>query len=280
MARFDDGEVKSISSISQNGLIKIRHSIELNTPATIETSMKPFLDNGHVDKSHKMRVQFKGSHSLKITTMSESHGEKVLRLQFPPIYKFHNPKGMHAPLLGRNEKLTLRLLDYIEFQSLLLNKELKASFDIQYIKSTEKEIQCRLGTIRVLLELFSRTRYILYFRHTADQRPGFVEWPVDLFKEPKEPSKKCKSLTLESQDGRTLSGSKSLSRRSTQGSISTIATFESSATAFARIQERSTGLGAEGVKGLIVEFHEPSGMLCPLSLQSRTLWSSTKGIES
>jgi hypothetical protein len=88
-----------------------------------------------------------------------------------------------------------------------------------------------------------------------------VEWPVDLFKEPKEPSKKCKSLTLESQDGRALSGSKSLSRRSTQGSVNTIATFESSAgPAFARIQERSTGLGAKGLKGLIIEFHEPGGM--------------------
>jgi hypothetical protein len=88
-----------------------------------------------------------------------------------------------------------------------------------------------------------------------------VEWLVDLFKEPKEPSKKCKSLTLESQDGRALLGSKSLSRRSTQGSISTIATFESSAgPAFARIQERSTGLGAKGVKGLVIEFHEPGGM--------------------
>ena len=129
---------------------------------------------------------------------------------------------------------------------------------MQLIKSTgEKDIQCRLGTIRILLEPFSHTRYILYFRHTNDQKPGFVEWPVDLFKEPKEPSKKCKSLTLESHDGRTLSGSKSLSRRSTQGSISTIAKFESTAgPAFARIQERAT----KSVKGLIVEFHEASGM--------------------
>ncbi|PMD31234.1 hypothetical protein L207DRAFT_591702 [Hyaloscypha variabilis F] len=237
IARFDDGEVKSISAISQNGLIKIRHSVEPNAPANIETSMKPFLDNGHVDKSHKLRVQFKGSHSLKITTMLEPQGEKVLRLQVPPVYKFHNPK------------------DYTDFQSLLLNKDLKASFDVQHIKSTsEKDIQCRLGTIRILLEPFTRTRSILYFRHTADQKPGFVEWPVDLFKEPKEPSRKSKSLTLESQDGRVLSGSKSLSRRSTQGSISTVATFESSAApAFARIQERAN----KGVKGLIVEFHEP-----------------------
>jgi hypothetical protein len=97
ISRFDDGEVKSISAISQNGLIKIRHSVDPNTPANIETSMKPFLDNGHVDKSHKMRVQFKGSHNLKITTMLENQGEKVLRLQFPPVYKFHNYKGMHNP---------------------------------------------------------------------------------------------------------------------------------------------------------------------------------------
>ena len=98
-----------------------------------------------------------------------------------------------------------------------------------------------------------------FFRHTSDQKPGFVEWPVDLFKEPKEPSKKCKSLALESNDGKALSAVKSLSRRSTQGSIATIATYESSAApAFARIQERST---AKGVKGLVVEFHEAGGMI-------------------
>jgi hypothetical protein len=94
VSRFDDGEVKSISAISQNGLLKIRHSVDLNTPDKIETSMNPFLDNGHVDKSHKMRVQFKGSHNLKITTMLENQGEKILRLQVPPVYKFHSHKGM------------------------------------------------------------------------------------------------------------------------------------------------------------------------------------------
>jgi hypothetical protein len=83
---------------------------------------------------------------------------------------------------------------------------------------------------------------------------------VDLFKDPKDPKEKSKSLMLESQDGRALSGSRSLSRRSTQGSISTIGTFESSSgPAFARLQERNAGLGAKGIKGLIVEFHEPSG---------------------
>jgi hypothetical protein len=94
VSRFDDGEVKSISAISQNGLIKIRHAVDPNTQDKIETSMKPFLDNGHVDKSHQMRVQFKGSHNLKITTMLENQGGKVLRLQVPPVYKFHNHKGM------------------------------------------------------------------------------------------------------------------------------------------------------------------------------------------
>jgi hypothetical protein len=128
------------------------------------------------------------------------------------------------------------------------------------LESTDRDVQCRLGTIRILFEPFSNMRYILYFRHTKDQKPGFVEWPVDLFKEPKEPGKKCKSLTLESVDGKMLSGAKSLSRRSTQGSVATIATFESSAApAFARLQERSTGLGAKGAKGLVIEFHEAGG---------------------
>lgn len=68
-------------------------------------------------------------------------------------------------------------LDYYDFQSLLLNKKVVYCADVQYIKSTDKDIQCRLGTIRILLDDFSRTRHILYFRHTPDQKHGFVEWP-------------------------------------------------------------------------------------------------------
>jgi len=145
------------------------------------------------------------------------------------------------------------------------------------MKNTDKDVQCRLGTIRILREAFSGTRSILYFRHTTDQKPGFVEWPgklfsealasaddiklVHMFKEPKEPTKKCKALTLESSDGRSLSIGKGLSRRSTSGSVTTIASFETSAgPAFARLQERSTGLGSKGIKGLVIEFHEPHGM--------------------
>lgn len=166
--------MKSISATSQNGLIRIRHLIEPGIPSGIETSMKPFLDNGHVDKTHKMRVQFKGSHSLKITTQSKSHGEKITRLQVPPVYKFENPKGMSTHNFDTSG---LHSADFIEFQNLLLNKEVKFCADVQHIKSLEKEAQCRLGTIRILLEPFSRTRHLLYFRHTSDQKPGFVEWP-------------------------------------------------------------------------------------------------------
>ena len=89
---------------------------------------------------------------------------------------------------------------------------------------------------------------------------------MDIFKIPKEPTKKCKSLTLDSLDGKALSGTKSLSRRSTQGSIATIATFETSpGPAFARIEARSPG--AKSIKGLVIEFHDPSGTSFPISFQ-------------
>jgi hypothetical protein len=57
--------------------------------------MKPFLDNRHVfpDEAHKWRVQFKGSHNLKIMTTSGSEDEKLFSLQCPPIYIFHHESG-------------------------------------------------------------------------------------------------------------------------------------------------------------------------------------------
>ena len=80
---------------------------------------------------------------------------------------------------------------------------------------------------------------------------------ASLFKELKEPSSKCKSLTLDSSDGKSLSLSRgSISRRSTQGSITTIASFETAGAGFARLQERSSG---RSIKSLKIDFHEANG---------------------
>ncbi|KAH8649682.1 hypothetical protein BGZ60DRAFT_198404 [Tricladium varicosporioides] len=236
ISRFDDGEVHSITSTSQDGSTEIRHSVDYKIPALTETSMKPFLDNGHLYKAQKFRIQFQGGHRLKVTKDG-----KVSRYSSPPlpppIYKFSNEN------------------DYLEFQGLLLNKDVKFCADVHYIKSTNTdENQCPLGTIRILLDPDTGTRSILYFRHTSDQRDGFVEWPANIFKDPTEPKKKCKTLTLESSDGKSLSLNRGLSRRSTQGSLATIASFEStSGPAFGRIQERSNG---KSIKGLTVEFYD------------------------
>ncbi|KAH7364643.1 hypothetical protein BKA65DRAFT_142626 [Rhexocercosporidium sp. MPI-PUGE-AT-0058] len=238
VTRFDSGDVETISITSMDGMMKLKHSINLSTPASVETSMKPFLDNSHIDKTHKLRVQFQGSHTLKIMKQNE----KPAIFPFPPIYKFLN-----------NE-------DYLDFQNLLLSKRVVYCADVQYIKSTDKDIQCRLGTIRILLDEYSRTRHIFYFRHTPDQKHSFVEWPTNLFKTPKPLSRKAKSLTLESTDGKALFLAKSLSRRSTQGSVATIASFESSAgPAFGRIDQRADS--GKPVRGLVVEFCEADDCL-------------------
>ncbi|XMA19392.1 hypothetical protein WAI453_012183 [Rhynchosporium graminicola] len=199
--------------------------------------MKPFLDNSHIDKSYKLRVQFQGSHTLKITKPNE----KAVTLPFPPKYRF------------------LNIEDHLDFQFLLLNKRVVYCADVQHIKSTDKDAQCRLGTIRILLDEFSRTRHILYFRHTPDQKHGFVEWPVNLFKTLKRISRKAKFLTLESIDGKALFLAKSLSRRSTQGSVATIASFELSAgPAYARLDQRA---GGGKLRGLLIEFNEADDCL-------------------
>ena len=70
--------------------------------------------------------------------------------------------------------------DYYEFQRLLLNKDVSLIADIELISSKGKEPQCRLGTIRILVEPTFKTRSILYFRGTTskEQRTAaFVEWP-------------------------------------------------------------------------------------------------------
>ncbi|TVY83651.1 hypothetical protein LSUE1_G001987 [Lachnellula suecica] len=230
ISRFDDGDVHSITATTEDGTTEIRHSIDLRAASPTETSMKPFLDNAHVEKTQRYRTQFQGAHNLKITKCN-----RVSRFQSPPIYKFNNQK------------------DFLEFQGLLLNKTVKHCVDVKYIKSTDDDAQCRQGTVRILLDPFNGCRYILYFRHSSNQKYGFVEWPVSIFKDPKEPGKKASTLRLESHDGKSLSLAKGLSRRNTQGSVATINSFESSSEpAFGRMQDRST---SKSVRGLVLEFY-------------------------
>jgi hypothetical protein len=87
--------VRSVASKSQDGTTEIRHSVDLKAPALTETSMKPFLDNNHLDKTHHLRVQFQGAHSLKITKLESN--KKPERYQCPPIYTFFNDKGSILP---------------------------------------------------------------------------------------------------------------------------------------------------------------------------------------
>ncbi|KAH8601076.1 hypothetical protein B0O99DRAFT_502245 [Bisporella sp. PMI_857] len=237
-SRSDDGEVVCITTISQDGFTEIRHSPDRATAGEIETSMKPYLDNSHVDKVHKHRVQFQGSHVLRILKLdNQNHQRSSIRTQ--PKYKFGNRS------------------DYYEFQQLLLNKDIVLITDVELIKSKDREIQGRLETIRILVDPIYKSRSILYFRgsKTKDHKIAtYVEWPINLFKEPKEPSARSKTLTLESLDGKSLSISKGgLSRRSTQGSVTTIGSLETASAAHSRLQERST---SKGIKGLIIDFYE------------------------
>jgi hypothetical protein len=94
ISRFEDGDVKSIQAISQNGHITIQHSVNIDAPTTIESSMKPFVANVHEDKPNRLLVSFKGHHSLKITVKSDGEHDKVSRLAYPPSYRFHNNRGI------------------------------------------------------------------------------------------------------------------------------------------------------------------------------------------
>ena len=91
---------------------------------------------------------------------------------------------------------------------------------------------------------------------------------VDLFKDPKEPSSKTKSLTLHSLDGKTLSSSIGPTRRILKDNVATIASFESAAgPSFPRVQPQ--GLTGRNIKGLIIQFHDPNGMYNALPFYSR-----------
>ncbi|RDW75824.1 hypothetical protein BP5796_06645 [Coleophoma crateriformis] len=240
ISRFENGEVQSITSHSADGLVEIRHSVDPSRPAPMSTSMKPFLDNTHVDKHHRFRIQFQGSHSLKITRWDT---QKTYRYHVPPIYTFTNVK------------------DFISFQNALLGKEVECWKNVQRIKSKEKDVQCLLSTLRVLCDPVTRERSILYFRKSKDLKPDFVEWPITAFKPPGEP-KHSRILTLESRDGRSLSFSNtspSFARRGTQGSISSDISLDpnpASPNPVAPVEKPGRSM-----KGLVIEFHESSDCL-------------------
>ncbi|TGO23021.1 hypothetical protein BPAE_0147g00250 [Botrytis paeoniae] len=244
IVRTDNADVIIINTISQDGCTEIRHSVDAATPSTSQTSMIPYIDNRHVDKddAHRYRVQVLGSHRLKVTKSDELQGQKISRYSCPPTYTFHNKK------------------DFMEFHRLILIKEVKHYFDVQWIKSMkDKEYQCRLSTIRILRDATSCIRYILYFRKSSDRKSSFEEWPVSIFKEPKEP--KTKVITLESLDDRPLHEARKkmtrISRNNTQGSITTIGSQESTNGAYERLQDRSGIIsGNSNIKGLIIEFYD------------------------
>lgn len=244
IVRSDNAEVIIINTTSQDGCTEVRHSVDPAIPSTSQSSMIPYIDNRHVDKddAHKYRVQMLGSHRLKVTKSDELQGQKISRHSCQPTYTFHNKK------------------DFLEFHRLILLKEVKYHFDVQWIKSMkDKECQCRLSTIRILRDATFRTRYILYFRKSSDRRSSFEEWPVSIFKEPKEP--KTKIITLESLDDRPLHEARTkvtrISRNSTQGSITTIGSQKSTNGAHERLQDRSAfASGKSNIKGLIIEFSD------------------------
>ncbi|TGO40534.1 hypothetical protein BHYA_0035g00080 [Botrytis hyacinthi] len=244
IVRSENAEVIIINFISRDGCTEVRHSVDPATPSTSQTSMIPFIDNRHVDKdeTHRYRVRMLGSHRLKVTKSDELQGQKILRHSCSPAYTFYNKK------------------DFLEFHRLILLKEVKYYVDAQWIKSLkDKEYQCHLPTIRILRDATSRTRYILYFRKSSDRKSAFEEWPVSIFKEPKEP--KTKVITLESLDDRSLHEARKkltrISRNNTQGSITTIGSQESTNGAYDRLQDRSGIIsGKSNIKGLIIEFRD------------------------
>jgi hypothetical protein len=81
---------------------------------------------------------------------------------------------------------------------------------------------------------------------------------VSLFEVPQEPESKSNKLSLSSADGKILSVSKALSRRST--SENNPAALEPAANAhspFSQMHHRSSS--GKGIKGLVVEFYDESG---------------------
>lgn len=68
--------------------------------------MTPFLDNAHVHKAHKFRVQFKGPHTFTITNQRE----KLATIALPPVYEFYNRDGMSRSCLSIKSWLMFRRL--------------------------------------------------------------------------------------------------------------------------------------------------------------------------
>jgi hypothetical protein len=99
--RFENGDVQSITTLSQDGLIEFNHAVDLVTATAVETSMTPFLDNGHVDKAHKYRVQFQGAHNLTIAK-NENQGQRFSRIHCLPKYTLLNKPGRKLSIIKPN----------------------------------------------------------------------------------------------------------------------------------------------------------------------------------
>lgn len=179
ISRFEDGNVQSITTLSQDGLAEFLHSVDPVTTAAVETSMAPFLDNGHIDRAHKYRVQFQGAHNLKIAKFKDKGCRESIVLPNTPLVKERGKRSS----VTEPDLTDFLYPDFLEFQSLLLqNKEVKYCIDFNVMKCTRGNVQSRLGNIRTLLDPdpIYRMRSILYFRKTNDQKSGFVERPGKL----------------------------------------------------------------------------------------------------
>jgi len=119
ISRNDEGDVQSISSISSDGSMKFRHSVDFDKEdPKIETSMIPFIDNSHVDRRPKFRLQFKGTHHLKISVKDENKGEVTVAVHScPPMYNFLNEHGKMMSYYTRKGRLTGNLQISSNFNS-------------------------------------------------------------------------------------------------------------------------------------------------------------------
>jgi hypothetical protein len=86
IARLGDGDVQAILASKEDGSVHFHHSVDMKEKSNIETSMKPFLDNSHVVKGVKWRVQFQGCHVFKITKETDPTAHSDYRCL--PIYQF------------------------------------------------------------------------------------------------------------------------------------------------------------------------------------------------
>ncbi|OJJ50121.1 hypothetical protein ASPZODRAFT_139444 [Penicilliopsis zonata CBS 506.65] len=193
-------EAEFLEATEVGGQAKVTHLMYDQQPGkSAQTSLIPYIPSRQVKggtASRPYRLYFQGGHRYKINKSG-----KIERGYISPVYVCHDQE------------------DFMTFQSILLGCKITFDADVCRIETDGGDTHCDLETVRILEDPVASRRSIVYFASHRGGRmlPGFMDWQVAEFDDPK---RSKKSLKLPLRQG-------SLSRRYSVESTMTTSSHDS-----------------------------------------------------